>query len=404
MKSYIFTCHRRLSFNNIGAVSLGATKLMYTYFRKLAFIGVICAGSAFGQAVNGTLLGNITDASGGAVSGAKVTITEANTGAVHNAQTNESGNYTFPDLPPGRYSVTAEAAGFKKEVQAGVDLAVNSSVRVDLRLTPGNVSESIEVTASEPPLQTDRADVGRKLETVAVANLPLGVNRNFQSLLNLVPGTTPAQFQHSQFFNAESSLQTEVNGQPRQGNSYQIEGIDDDERTGLLQILIPPAEAIQTVDVSTSNFDAELGRAVGAVTNVILKSGSEQISRRGLRVSAEQRPECARFLQRLRRPPRLQLRRRKLRRRHSRRTSSSSSATICERWTTRPTRTWRRSRPWPAAAGNLSAAPSIIYDPATGNAERHGHDPPFPTTRFPRAGSIRSPPSFWRWCRRPIRT
>ena len=69
-------------------------------------------------------------------------------------------------------------------------------------------------------------------------------------------------------------LQTEVNGLPRQGNLYQVEGIDDDERTGLLQILIPPAEAIQSVDISTNNFEAELGRATGAVTNVTLKSGS----------------------------------------------------------------------------------------------------------------------------------
>ena len=73
------------------------------------------------------------------------------------------------------------------------------------------------------------------------------------------------------------SLQTEVNGQGRQGNSYQIEGIDDNERTGLLQILVPPAEAIQTVDVSTNNFEAELGRAAGGVTNVVLKSGSNSI-------------------------------------------------------------------------------------------------------------------------------
>ena len=84
----------------------------------------------------------------------------------------------------------------------------------------------------------------------------------------------PATFQHSQFFNAASTLQTEANGIPRMGNLYQIEGIDDDERTGLLQIIIPPAESIQTVDISTNNFEAELGRAIGAVTNVTLKSGS----------------------------------------------------------------------------------------------------------------------------------
>jgi hypothetical protein len=82
--------------------------------------------------------------------------------------------------------------------------------------------------------------------------------------------------QHSQFFNASSSLQTEVNGQPRQENNFMIEGTDDNERTGLLQIYIPPIEAIQTVDVSLTNHDPEMGRAAGAVVNVVLKSGTNQ--------------------------------------------------------------------------------------------------------------------------------
>src|SRR4029077_18425698 len=151
---------------------------------------------------------------------------------------------------------------------------VNSTERVDFVLQPGSTSETITVVAETPILQTERADTGRKLETVLTQNLPLGTNRNFQNLLNIVPGTTRATFQHSQFFNASSSLQTEVDGQLREGNNYQIEGIDDNERTGLLQIIITPIEAIQTVDVSTSNFDAELGRASGAVTNIILKSGT----------------------------------------------------------------------------------------------------------------------------------
>jgi hypothetical protein len=227
-----------------------------------------------GQAVNATLLGTITDSSGAAVANAKVTITETSTGISHASQTNDSGNYVFPDLPPGTYKVVAEQAGFKRESRAGIDLIVNSTERVDLVLQPGDVAETVTVEAETPILQTERADTGRKLETVLTENVPLGTNRNFQNLLNIVPGTTRATFQHSQFFNASSSLQTEVNGQLRQGNNYQIEGIDDNERTGLLQILIPPLEAIQTVDVSTSNFDAELGRASGAVTNVILKSGA----------------------------------------------------------------------------------------------------------------------------------
>jgi hypothetical protein len=246
-------------------------------FSIVVVLGTLLAGLSapvMGQAVNATLLGTVTDSSGASVANAKVTITETNTGIGHTSQTNESGNYIFPDLPPGTYRVIAEQSGFKRESRAGIDLIVNSTERVDLVLQPGNMSETITVEAETPILQTERADTGRKLDTVLTENIPLGTNRNFQNLLNIVPGTTRATFQHSQFFNASSSLQTEVNGQLREGNNYQIEGIDDNERTGLLQILVPPLEAIQTVDVSTSNYDAELGRASGAVVNVILKSGT----------------------------------------------------------------------------------------------------------------------------------
>ncbi len=247
-------------------------------FRTSAFCALFffLATVAYGQAVNATILGVVTDATGAILPNAKVIIADVNTGVSHTVTTNESGNYTFPDLPPGQYNVTAEVTGFKTETRRDVTLLVNSSTRVDMQLQPGNISEHVEVTGAPALLETDRADTGRKIEVQLVEDAPLGDNRNFQSLLNLVPGTTPATFQHSQFFNASSSLQTEVNGQLREGNNYLIEGTDDNERTGLLQILIPPIEAIQTVDISTSNFDAELGRATGAVTNVILKSGGNQ--------------------------------------------------------------------------------------------------------------------------------
>ena len=233
-----------------------------------------CTLTLNGQTVNATLLGTITDITGGVIPNAKVSITELNTGISRSAETNESGNYTFTNLAPGQYSALVEVSGFKKELRKSVDVILNTTTRVDFQMQPGTLSENIEVTAESPMLQTDRADTGLKIEMAQVANLPLGTNRNFQSLLNIVPGTTSASFQHSQFFNASSSLQTEVNGQMRMGNSYQIEGIDDNERTGLLQILVPPIEAIETVDVSTSNFEAELGRAAGAYVNVLLRSGT----------------------------------------------------------------------------------------------------------------------------------
>lgn len=240
----------------------------------LLLLAVMGSAHLWGQAVSATLVGSVTDNSGAIVTNAKVSILESATGISHDAATNSSGNYTFPDLTPGSYSVTVTAQGFKKETRASVDVVVNTTTRVDISLQPGNVTQTVLVTGAAPILETDRADVSTNLEAHTLDTMPISVNQNFQTLLTLVPGVGPPIFEHSQFFNAASSIQTEVNGQPREGNSYQIEGVDDDERTGLLQVLIPPVQAIQTVDVSTSNYEAELGRAIGTVSNVIIKSGS----------------------------------------------------------------------------------------------------------------------------------
>ncbi|MGI8746511.1 MAG: carboxypeptidase regulatory-like domain-containing protein [Bryobacteraceae bacterium] len=233
--------------------------------------------AAYSQAVSATLVGTVTDASGAAMANTKITATEVNTGINRTAPTNESGNYTFADLPPGTYTVTAEQAGFKRASRAGIDVIVNTSVRIDLVLQPGEVTETVNVTAEAPALQTERADTGRKIEAQVLENLTLGGNRNFQNLSILVPGAAKVESQHSAFFNPQVSLATRFNGQSRLGNNLELEGVDDNERTGLLQVLIPPLEAIQTVDISTSDYDAEIGRATGGAINVILKSGSNQI-------------------------------------------------------------------------------------------------------------------------------
>ncbi|MGA2119748.1 MAG: carboxypeptidase-like regulatory domain-containing protein, partial [Bryobacteraceae bacterium] len=247
-------------------------------------LGIVCAllagsvGLCYGQAVNATLLGTVTDSSGASVASAKVTVTEITTGVNHSGQTNDSGNFTFPNLPPGNYSVAVEQTGFKKELRRDIALLVDTTTRIDVQLQPGALTESIEVTGAPPLLQTDSAATGSKMDRTVVVDMPLiSSNRNFQGLLNMVPGVAPVTEQHSQFFNASSSLQTEVNGQMREGNNFMIEGTDDNERTGLLQIYIPPIEAIQTVDVSLTNHDPEMGRASGAVVNVILRSGSNDI-------------------------------------------------------------------------------------------------------------------------------
>ena len=160
-------------------------------------IGLRSQASA--QAVTGSVLGTVTDASGAVVAGAKVTLTEVNTNVARSNPTNSSGNYTFPDVPQGTYSVTFEADGFRREIRQNIAVAVNTSTRIDSTLQPGSLNQQIEVTAAPPALQTDRADTSVSLSLVQTANLPVGTNRNFQSLLNLVPGTTRASFQHSHF-------------------------------------------------------------------------------------------------------------------------------------------------------------------------------------------------------------
>ena len=139
------------------------------------------------QAVNGTLVGTVTDSSGAVLSGSKITATETSTGIARVTETNASGNYTFANLPPGNYAVVAEATGFKKQSRPDLRVDVNSTVRADLTLQPGNVTETVEVTGAAPILQTDRADVGTKIETAQLVELPIGgPNRNFQSLLALL--------------------------------------------------------------------------------------------------------------------------------------------------------------------------------------------------------------------------
>ncbi len=256
-----------------------------------ATLWVAAASPGFGQALNGTLLGTVTDSTGAVVPNVKVVLEETNTGISRTTETSAAGNYVFTNLPQGTYSVTAELTGFKKGVRSGISVLVNTSVRVDLTLEPGNVTDVINVTAEAAVLQTDRADTNRKIEETQIENLPVSTpgGRNFQALINFVPGTTRAFRPHSEFFNPQNSMSTQVNGQSRLANNLQFEGVDNNERTGLLQVLIPPLEALQTVDISTSNFDAELGRATGAVTNIVLKSGTNSFHGQGYwfnRVSA----------------------------------------------------------------------------------------------------------------------
>jgi carboxypeptidase family protein/TonB-dependent receptor-like protein len=333
------------------------------------------------QAVKGGLLGNVTDSSGLAVPGATVTITEVRTNISYNATTNESGYYIFSNLKDGVYRVVAELTGFKKVVRDGVVVDVNATLRVDLKMEVGAIEESVLVVGESPLLQTDRADTGRIIESVHLQEVPLAFNRNFQGMWQVLPGALRMQRPHSEFFNAQDSLSTNVNGQSRLANNVQIEGIDDNHRTGLLTTLIPSAEAIETVNMSTSAYDAEFGRAGGVVTNVTLRSGTNQLKGSLFMFGNNEKTSSPGYFSHTNPPTDyLQsgftlggpLRKNRIfyfgdyqhTRDHSGRTTRSIIPPMAYR------------------SGDFSASPTRIYDPATGNADGTGRTP-FPNNVIP---------------------
>lgn len=346
--------------------------------RYLGIVFVLFAAAVFvehgwAQAVTATVVGTVTDSSGAVIPGATVTLKDQSTGAVAIRKTNASGNYEFTFISPGTYSVSVTNKGFKEAKQTAIAVQVNTTRRVDMSLQPGSATEVVTVTGQTPMLQTDRADVTAQIESRQIQDLPVGSQRNFQALESLVPGVSRPIYDHSSFDDAQNSQSFQVNGQSELSNNLQFEGIDDNERTGLLQVYIPPAAAIQTVDVETSNYAPEFGRSAGAVTNITLKSGTNsfhgslyeynQVSALAARsyfntTGAKQRTTNNYYGATLGGP---------IARNHTfffgdflRYSSHQSQFNLISV----PTAAFR--------AGDLSAGPTAIYDPTTGNPDGSG--------------------------------
>jgi hypothetical protein len=242
--------------------------------RTLALL-LVGSALAYSQAVTATLLGTVTDSSGAVVPEARVAITEQETGVKRAVITNGEGLYTQSFLPPGIYGVDVEKQGFKKATRGGVQITVASSVRVDFTLEPGAATETVQVTAESPLLQTDRSDVNRTVTSQVVRELPVA-NRSFQALVGLLPGVTPPVANFTALEDPQRTTFYQANGQGNSANNVQVDGVDNNNPTLGLTIYIPPAESVQEVNISTSNFNAEFGRAGGAVLNVITRGGTNQ--------------------------------------------------------------------------------------------------------------------------------
>jgi hypothetical protein len=248
-------------------------------FIALFLIFTMANLSAAAQVLYGSLTGNVTDPTGAVVPAAAVQAVEANKGITQQATSDSSGVYRFSDLLPGTWKITVKAKGFNTAVTENIQVDANTVVRVDEKLATASVTETVTVAAAPPELQTDRADVHTDLTTEELQSLPAiaSEGKNFQGLLKVVPGASLPAENNSAAANPNRAMTSNVNGQSSQGNSTRIDGVLDlDPWLPNNIAYVPPTDAIATVNIATSSFDAEQGMANGAVVNVQIKSGTNK--------------------------------------------------------------------------------------------------------------------------------
>ncbi len=227
------------------------------------------------QTLYGSIVGEVTDATGAAVPGATVVITNKATGLTRQSSTNTAGGYSFPNTPTGTYQVEVAAQGFTKYTQTDVAVTINSVVRVNVRLEVRAVTESLVVSASTAALQADRAEVRSEIGTRELVNLPVPLGRNYQQIFRVLPGFRPPSNAHSVPSNPSRALTFNVNGTSQSTNNTRIDGAtSSNPHLPHLTAYVPTLEAIETVNVVTNSFDAEQGLAGGAAVNVQIRSGT----------------------------------------------------------------------------------------------------------------------------------
>ena len=246
----------------------------------VAAVSLLCslwAPGAVGQAVYGSILGTVTDPSGAAVPGAKVTVTSQTKNVSTEATTNESGNYSVTHLIPDVYSIRIEGTGFKVLQFKDIQVAADTGSRVDGQFQVGSASEQVEVTAEAPQLKTDRADVSIEFNARAISEAPI-LNRNFTSFELLSPGTQKlVGWSHAATENPQGGQQIFVNGQHFSGTAFELDGTDNQDPILGIIVVNPNLDAIQEAKVTLGNYDAEFGKAVAGVVTVQTKSGSNDV-------------------------------------------------------------------------------------------------------------------------------
>jgi hypothetical protein len=244
----------------------------------LIAVGIsLLAPQLFAQGTGGRVLGRIADPSGAVLSTVKVTAANDATGVARDTQSNDSGDYVFPDLPVGTYTLTFELTGFKKDVRHAIALDVNQVITLNMTMQLGTAQEVVDVTSEAPLVDTSSTQLGAVVNNRSVNELPLNARDTYQ-FLQLQPGVQ-SQLGSSggTFYGSSDAGAVSVNGGRSRSNNFSVNGGDANDQFVNLPTIQPTPDAIEEFRVISNTFDAEYGRNSGAVVNVVTKSGTNQL-------------------------------------------------------------------------------------------------------------------------------
>jgi hypothetical protein len=249
---------------------------------RLVLSGLALAAALSAQIGTAELSGTVTDSSGASVPGAKVTIVNVDTAQTRETVSDQAGNYLITLIPPGKYNLSVEASGFRKTVRNDVVLEVNQRAKVDFAMQVGEVSETVEVTAAPPLLESQSSSIGTVISQRFVNELPLN-GRNFVQLAIITPGVNGVGFSTSGTImsgtrpdDRRPGSEIFSNGNREGANNFMYDGIDNNERLTISIVLRPAVEAVREFKVQTNLFAADQGRNSGAQVDVITKSGTNE--------------------------------------------------------------------------------------------------------------------------------
>ena len=246
--------------------------------RGFALLAVsLAAGAVWAQEFRATLTGRVVDPSDAPIVDASITVKNEGTNVAYPAKTDSRGNYTVAFLPPGEYSATASAPGFRPAVRSGLPLSVAQAATQDFKLEIGAVTQEVTVSAEAPLLEQTNGDRGGLIDAEAVTEYPLN-GRNPFMLSMLVPGVDyNGELVYQRPFDNGAIARWNINGS-NANNEFLLDGAPNNAQAGTNNIAyVPPVDSVAEFKIQTNSYDAQYGKSAGGIVNVALKSGGNRV-------------------------------------------------------------------------------------------------------------------------------